>query len=120
MTTRTTARSTRHEARVMIGAARAAAARAANDNAGAAWTARDEAPDAHDLTHLATRVYGRHSREVYRTLTDEVEPRDWIVLLHAHGRLAVALSPNATRCRRTERVERVLRALIRAQGVECC
>ena len=67
-------------------AARLAADCAANDNAGAAWQARDEAP-AVDNCHLATLVMGRTVAAVFEEIAPEVDCTAWRMCLTRLGTL---------------------------------
>ena len=110
-------------AATVIRAASMAAEHTANDNAGAAWQSSDAAPCAHDYRHLVTHVLdlGARTRAVFVAITGEVEPRDWSIRVGRLDRRAcIELAPRDEHSRASERRERVLRAILRAQGVEVC
>lgn len=99
-------------------AARLAADAAANDNAGAAWQARDEAP-AVDNCHVATLVMGRTVAAVFEEIAPEVDCTAWrMCLTRLGGRRALRFVPARPRCAATERQERAFRAFARAAGIE--
>ncbi len=119
MTTAARNRALRPVSRVLLTAARAAEAVAANDNAGAAWHSRDTARAA-DGCHMGTLVPTRDARAVHLEVTDELDPGAWRAwAARLDGRAVVAFYPVADRSPATERQERVLRALVRAAGMTC-
>lgn len=106
-------------ARAILVASRFAAARGANDNAGAAWEARDAAPYVDDY-HVPALVLHRSARVILDDLCREVEPRDWIVREGRCGkRGGIELRARDAASRAMSRQERALRAFVRAAGVEC-
>lgn len=105
-------------ARIILAASRAAAQHAANDNAGLAWETRDRAPHADD-SHTSALVLSRAAAAILDGLCREVEPHDWIVRAGRCGtRGGVELRARDAASRATLRQEKVLRALVRAAGVE--
>lgn len=102
-------------------AARIATAQAANHNAIGAWDAADVAPCEHDASHLTTSVYTSRPGDVIALAASEIECSDWRVeTATVDRRNVVRLVPRHDASRRTRRVERVLRAYLRAVGVDCC
>jgi len=110
----------RPASRVLLAAARAAEAVAANDNAGAAWHSRDTARAEHGH-HMGTLVPLRDARLVLPEVCRELDPGGWRLWssYSLDGRAAVTLYPTGDRSPATERQERVLRALVRAAGMTC-
>lgn len=99
-------------------AARLAADCAANDNAGAAWAARDEAPAVDDCP-VATLVMGRTVAAIFAELAPEVDCTAWRLSLSSLGaRRALRFVPARPHCSASLRQERVFRALARAAGIE--
>ena len=119
MTTAARLAALRPSSRLILAAARAAEAVAANDNAGAAWHERDTARAA-DGHHMGAVVPLRDARLVLPEVCRELDPGAWRLWASTlDGRLAVTFYPVADRSPATERQERVLRALVRAAGMTC-
>jgi hypothetical protein len=109
----------RPASRLLLAACRASEQVAANDNAGAAWHARDTARAEHGH-HMGTVVPLRDARLVLPEVCRELDPGGWrLWTTRLDGRNAVALYPVGDRSPATERQERVLRALVRAAGMVC-
>ena len=100
-------------------ASAAAVLRAANDNAGASWIAADTRADAYTDRHIST--YVRAHVAVFHAAAASVDCDYWrFEATSFDGRRSVRLAPRSIRCRASERQERVLRAYLRAVGVDCC
>ena len=96
-----------------------AVTRADNDNAGAAWFAADVRRDEVDDSHLSTYVHA--TAAVFHAAAGGVDADFWrFARTTLDGRQHVYLVPRQEKSRATVRRERVLRAYLRAVGVDCC